>query len=271
MTIDKKLSYWGRSFFLLIAGSALAWGQAAAVTSVSSANYSRIVAPNSIVSAWGSNLALTQVAVTDSAPNGVVTLPTSLGNVNISLVDSAKVSGSPTLYMVSPGQINFVLPNTTALGVANISINSGGSARTGTVLISNVAPALFTANASGSGTPAAQILRRTGSGVFSVEFPFNANDSTLSPRPINLGAATRDEVYISLYGTGIRRRSANPVIATIGGTRVPVQFVGAQSQYPGLDQINLGPLPATLAGRGAVDVNVVVDGVPANTVRLAFQ
>jgi uncharacterized protein (TIGR03437 family) len=61
------------------------------------------------------------------------------------------------------------------------------------------------------------------------------------------------------------------VIATIGGVRVPVLYAGAQSQFPGLDQINLGPIPQSLVGKGEVDVILTVDGVPANTVRLAFQ
>jgi hypothetical protein len=38
-----------------------------------------------------------------------------------------------------------------------------------------------------------------------------------------------------------------------------------------VDQINLGPLPRTLAGRGTIDVVLTVDGKTANTVQLAIK
>ena len=86
-----------------------------------------------------------------------------------------------------------------------------------------------------------------------------------------MSAAPTDKVYIILYGTGFRRHSLNPVIATINGTTIPVLFAGAQNQYPGLDQINIGPLPQSLSTLATADLMVVVDGVPANSVRLAFK
>jgi uncharacterized protein (TIGR03437 family) len=52
--------------------------------------------------------------------------------------------------------------------------------------------------------------------------------------------------------------------------KVPVTYAGAVSGLAGLDQINVGPLPQSLAGtgKGDVDVVVTVDGVPANTVKV---
>ncbi|MGH9846577.1 MAG: hypothetical protein ACREEM_48380, partial [Blastocatellia bacterium] len=44
----------------------------------------------------------------------------------------------------------------------------------------------------------------------------------------------------------------------------------AQSDFTGLDQINLS-LPRSLAGRGDVDLELMVDGAQANTVRLNFR
>ena len=61
------------------------------------------------------------------------------------------------------------------------------------------------------------------------------------------------------------------MIVTIGGVSVPVLYAAAQGQYPGLDQINIGPLPQSLVGFGAVDLAVTIDGVPANTVRIAIR
>jgi uncharacterized protein (TIGR03437 family) len=48
---------------------------------------------------------------------------------------------------------------------------------------------------------------------------------------------------------------------------VPVLSAGAQSQYAGLDQVNV-ELPGSLRGRGDVDVALAVDGKPANVVTI---
>ncbi|MGH9614260.1 MAG: hypothetical protein ACRD4P_14390, partial [Bryobacteraceae bacterium] len=78
-------------------------------------------------------------------------------------------------------------------------------------------------------------------------------------------------VYLSMWGTGFRRHSANPVFVTVNGVSLPVTYAGTQNQFVGLDQINAGPLPASLAGAGQVNVVVTVDGIPANTLQIAIQ
>jgi uncharacterized protein (TIGR03437 family) len=55
-------------------------------------------------------------------------------------------------------------------------------------------------------------------------------------------------------------------MATVGGVSVPVSAFLPVTQYQGLDMVNIGPLPRSLAGRGAVDVVVSFDGKPTNTV-----
>ena len=44
-----------------------------------------------------------------------------------------------------------------------------------------------------------------------------------------------------------------------------------QGQFVGLDQVNLGPLPRSLTGRGEVDIVLTVDGKVANTVTVTIQ
>jgi uncharacterized protein (TIGR03437 family) len=74
-----------------------------------------------------------------------------------------------------------------------------------------------------------------------------------------------------LYGTGIRNNTGlSSVAVTIGGIVAPVLYAGPQNQYPGLDQINV-QIPPGLAGKGEVDVVVLVNGKTANTVRVAFK
>jgi len=47
-------------------------------------------------------------------------------------------------------------------------------------------------------------------------------------------------------------------------------YAGAQGVYPGLDQVNV-LLPATLKGKGTVNVTVTVDGSVSNAVAIAVQ
>ena len=46
---------------------------------------------------------------------------------------------------------------------------------------------------------------------------------------------------------------------------------GAALGYAGEDQLNIGPLPRSLAGQGNVTIFVLADGQPANTVDLTIQ
>jgi uncharacterized protein (TIGR03437 family) len=60
------------------------------------------------------------------------------------------------------------------------------------------------------------------------------------------------------------------VTATIGGASSEVLFAGATPGFVGLDQVNLR-LPRSLAGRGAVDIELRVNGQLANTVQVSVR
>ena len=95
---------------------------------------------------------------------------------------------------------------------------------------------------------------------------------SIVPRPIDLGPPG-DVVLVIAFGTGIRGRSNSPnaVTSTIGGVEVDVPFASAQGGLVGLDQLNIGPLPRSLAGRGLVNMIVTVDGRETNTVQLNIR
>jgi uncharacterized protein (TIGR03437 family) len=254
-------------FFLvaaMIASASTGFSQTAAVTSVNAANDRAIVAPASIASAWGANFSTSTTAgtLTDGS------LPASVDGVQLSLIDNSMATLTPTLYMVSPTQINYVVPASAALGAGTLTVQSMSGNAEGAVLISNVSPGIFTFNGSGTGVPAAQVLTYNPDGQVTNSSPAQTGSSTFAPSSIAIGS---NQVYIVLYGTGVRRHSLNPVFATVNGISIPVAYAGAQSQFPGLDQINVGPLPTSLAGAGTSDLIVTVDGVPANSVQLAFQ
>jgi uncharacterized protein (TIGR03437 family) len=239
---------------------------AGALASVSAASFTgTALAPDSIVSAFGTLLATT-AAVADSLP-----LPTTLAGTTVRVRDSAGAERPAPLFFVSPGQINCLMPAGLANGPATVTATSGdGSISIGTIQVATVAPGLFAANANGQGVASGLALRVSG-GAQSFEpiARFDPAQNRFVPMPIALGPEG-DQVFLILYGTGIRNRSSlEAVTCTIGGVSVPVLFAGETPGFAGLDQVNIGPLPRSLAGRGEVDVVLMVDGRPANVVRIS--
>ncbi len=99
---------------------------------------------------------------------------------------------------------------------------------------------------------------------------FDFNKGQWVALPIDLGPAS-EQVYLILYGTGIRLRSnLNNVTVTIGGTPATVSYAGAQNDFVGLDQINV-LIPRNLMGRGLVEVVLNVEGKAANAVKVSIK
>jgi uncharacterized protein (TIGR03437 family) len=237
------------------------------ISSTSAGNWGPIVAPDSIAAGFGSNLA-TQTTAATSLP-----LPTTLGGATLNVTDSAKGNEAAGFYMVSSGQVNFLVPSNAAVGLASLTYTASGGAQTpGTALLSNVAPAVFAANQNGTGAAVAQFLRVTTDNKSTVTDTFAGSSGSYTTNPYTLGSST-DKVYLVLYATGIRRHSLNPVQAKVGDTAVPVLYAGQVAAFAGLDQINIGPLPSSLSGTGKGDIAVqlTVDGVPANAVMINVQ
>jgi uncharacterized protein (TIGR03437 family) len=230
------------------------------------ANLSSAFAPDEIASIFG-------VTGLNGDTAGTLPLTTSLAGVTVNVTDSAGTTRPAQLYGVfaSAGQINLVIPSGTAPGLAVVSITLPGGGTVSTVInVAGSAPGVFTANQNGQGPYAGQVVyvHADGSQTIASSVVPNPGSSTYAPNPINL-STPGDQVYLVLYATGIRH--AGSLTATVNGVNVPVTYSGAQSSYPGLDQINLGPLPASLAGAGTVNLVVTVDGQAANTVTLAIQ
>ena len=131
---------------------------------------------------------------------------------------------------------------------------------------------LFAANSDGHGVAAAVALRVKPDGTQSFEpvSQFDSAQNRFVAVPIDLGPDS-DQVFLVLYGTGVRFRSSLAgVSARIGGADAQVTFAGAQDQFVGLDQINVR-LPRSLAGRGDVEVVLMADGRMANTVKVNIR
>lgn len=239
------------------------------LASVSAASFraGNPLASESISAAFGSDLAVvTQV-------NAATPLPTNLAGTQVLVRDSSGTERAAPLFFVSPTQINYLIPAGTAAGNATVTITSwSGAVSRNTVQISAVAPGVFAANASGSGVAAAVVERVRANGTRSTEpvAQFDSTQNRFIPVPIDLGPAD-DQVFLVLFGTGFRFRSAlSAATATIGGTAADVSFAGAQGSFVGLDQANIR-IPRSLINRGEVDVVLTVDGQPANTVRISVK
>ena len=249
--IDYMLPYWMGRYCGVIADGAV---QSAAAPSSA-------VAPDSLASLYGANLA------PGVAQAALQPLPLALGGVTLSVTDAAGATRTAPLVYVSPVQINFVVPDGTAPGLATLVV----SGQTFTAAVQPVAPTLFSMNGAGSGVAAATGIRvQAANPVLQSSVPvFQCAGSSCVSVPIALGADT--PVYVSFYGTGIRNRSSLANVAmTINGISVPVLYAGRAPGFTGLDQVNAG-LVLSLRGSGESNVVLTVDGLAANTVTINVQ
>lgn len=225
------------------------------------------LAAESIVAAFGSGLAATTQSAT------TLPLPASLSGTTVVITDSAGNARNAPLFFVSPTQINYQIPPGTAAGSAAVTVIVGDEpVASGTIQIVAVAPGVFSADASGHGLAAALALRTRADGTQSWESvgQFDAEQNRFVSLPIDPGSVT-EQVHLVLFGSGFRQRSnLTNVSASIAGITLPAQFAGAQGELAGLDQANV-LLPASLQGRGEVEVILIVDGLATNPVRVTIR
>ncbi len=193
------------------------------------------------------------------APDEIVTLfgPNLAGSTKVTALDSSGQNLNAPLFYVSPTQASILIPAGLAPGPATVSIFTPSRRLSAPVNIGTVAPGLFTADGTGQGAPAAQVITLRPDGT--------ASEPVLATAPIDLRAGA---VYLVLYGTGLRHSAALPV-CTVGGIPAGVLYAGAQGAMAGLDQVNI-LIPATVKS-GTATLNLTVDGNPANPVTLTIR
>jgi uncharacterized protein (TIGR03437 family) len=248
------------SYFAILALSFSA--HAAAFTVYSGASYQPVVAPNSWAVAFGSGIAHSTATATLGAN---AQWPTTLAGTTV------EVDGQPAeLYYVSPGQINFLVPDVTDFGSVPVVITdvSSGATQTSSVNLQNTAAGIFSSNASGSGPGA--ILN----GVTNAGPPFLVVTSQ------NGGSDLRTR--LAIYSTGLRYAgnstqdsSVTNVAANVTAQGIDsagnqysftVEYAGGSDPaFPGLDQVNI-ILPAQLDGAGVVKLTVTAENTTSNTV-----
>ena len=228
--------------FIPVAGNN---GSAAAV--VDAAGYGANLAPESIASVFGTNLA------TSTVSTGAI-LANSLGGTSVFVNGVAA-----PLFFVSPGQINFQVPENTIPGPAAVVVRNANGLIARTVMnVTATGAGIFTRLANSKGAPAALVTTDGGATYTSMS---NADGTPVEIQAGNIAV---------FFGTGFRFRSSSTVTATAGGVELSPSFAGSQGQLIGLDQINL-TIPASLSGKGETDLVFNVDGKATNAVRIKVK
>jgi len=200
----------------------------------------KAVAPDSIAAALGSALSFTTQQAQRQADG---TFPTTLGGTTVT------VNGQPSqIFFVSPNEVHFHVPATTALGLAEVVVtNSDGFQSRGTVTILRAAPGVFT---------------RTGDGLGE---GLILNADTLQPGPFD---PTNGNLRLVIFATGVRNGSS--VSVTGGGRTLTLESIVRTPNMPGMDEIHV-LVPADLRGVGRVDLMVRADGRDSNPVTVEFS
>ena len=250
--------------FLNIASPAAAVGNLVVTSAAGNPLQLPPVAQFSIATAKGSDLATGVLVNTAAAP------PTTMLGTTVNVQDALGVTRPAQLFYVSPVQVNFLIPQATAVGNATVTITSSdGFASVGTVAVTAVAPSIFTLNS--NSLVAAYVQRVHGDNTQSIEYLYAVDAAGNVTFPlIDMGPST-DQVYLNLFGTGIQGRSSlSGVSITVGGAATTALYAGA-STYPGEDQVAI-LVPRSLVGTGgAVNIVIKVDGKQANTTTLNIK
>jgi uncharacterized protein (TIGR03437 family) len=226
-----------------------------AFTSVSAAGYATTVTPDSIVAGFGGPNLAPSTASASSVP-----LPTTLAGTSVIVRDSAGVERSAGLFFVSSLQINYHVPAASAVGTATIFVRAGAvTVAQGTLEIANIAPAVFTANASGSGAPAGFAFRLRPDNSTLYENLFEFRNGSVQVRQVDF-TPNGDRIFLVLYLSGLRRASRQDVQVILGGNTYTPDFIGPVDGFVGLDQLNV-EVPSGLTG--ALSLAVTVNGFAA--------
>ena len=200
-------------------------------TNVSAADYAELgLAPGAMVSAFGPGLG-------QNTDHARMSLTGKNGQVF-----EAKVTS------VTPRQVNYILPENLPAGMYSTTLVSGSLTFGGPIYVLPFSPSLFSVGT--ARLAAGWVTRVRGGGSVSTEpvFRMDSSGQSTEPVPIDLGP-DGDLVYLTVLGTGIRRRdSLESIQLLVGGHALPALYAGP-TETEGIDQINV-LLPRELARRG---------------------
>ena len=239
---------------------------------VNGASFAANVAPGSVAVIRGSELS-SGISAAKQLPRSV-RLPTALLETSVIVADRTETSWARReagLYSVAPTEIRFLVPERAAVGLTVVHVvRDGVRSRARAVQVTNVAPALFSADGNGRGVAAASASRvaRDGTGTALAVARYDSSQRRHVAVPLDVRGSA-DPVYLTVFGTGMRGAAGRPVLQ-IGGQDVAVTDWGPASGFHGLDELVAGPLPRTIRG-GDIEVVASVDGLSSNAVTIAIK
>lgn len=220
------------------------------------------LAPGAIFSLFGQRLAASAMHAS-SLP-----LPSVLGGTEVRITVGGQTRIAPLFY-VSPNQVNFLVPLDLPRGGGFVEVvrdGSGGTPRS--IVVESLAPALFTANASGTGVPAGYSMIVRGGMQERRDIAVCAENTPCTPAPL-VRPQPDGDLFLILFGTGFRN-SANPrPEAVVGNQVMQVEFAGPHPDFAGLDQINV-KIPQALVGTGLRELKLRHGGKETNNVAIHF-
>src|SRR5262249_51975366 len=156
---------------------------------------SQFIASGMILAGFGVDLAATTEVTTQN-------LSTTLAGRRVLIKDSTGVEKAAKLFFVSPTQINYVVPEGLADGLAQIRVVDEGTntIKTGLAEIAKISAGVFTANADGVGAPSGLITRVKPDGAQIIEpaAVFDDSQRKFLPLSIDLGPET-EFVVLTLF------------------------------------------------------------------------
>ncbi|NDD64297.1 MAG: hypothetical protein EBZ36_10010 [Acidobacteria bacterium] len=124
---------------------------------------------------------------------------------------------------------------------------------------------MFTADSSGQGVPAGQLLRVRSNGQSTYEPLARIDGTTGRGIPVPIERRSGDQLYLVLYGTGLNELEdqdgnlvngvAELVEVVSGSKTLAVAYAGRAPGFAGLDQLNLA-LPGDLTGAVTLTIRV---------------
>jgi uncharacterized protein (TIGR03437 family) len=223
------------------------------------------VAPGSLVSIFGTDLASTNSAATS------VPLSTSLGNVSVTFNNIAA-----PLNFVSAGQINAQVPfELTGASTAQIVVaNGGASSAPQTVQLASVAPGIFAltgGQAVAYGNTSYTFAAAPGSIAGLTTQPAKIGDpQTLVILATGLGPVNPPIATGAGDPTVIHNTTSSPTVL-VGNVQAQVVFSGILPGFPGVYQINIIIQPGTPTGN-AIPLQIQMGGITtSNQVTIAVS
>jgi uncharacterized protein (TIGR03437 family) len=189
------------------------------------------VAPNTIVSLYGTDLAFVTRAITSDDIRSGQILPITLAGVHVSVGNL-----NANLYFVSPTQINFLIPASLIAGPVGVQIKLDGRAGPSVkVDLSTAAPALFQADSQ------FVVGTRPDGSVITKDKPIRPGEIVvLYATGLGIADPNLPDGQVPTMAVAIQRISEFRV--EIGGVTVPsssVQYAGVTPGFAGLYQVNL--------------------------------